>query len=54
MGKTIILVSHYFEEIWSLCDDILILKNGETQFYGDVRKLANDYETFSKKILKIL
>ncbi|MDU7337068.1 MAG: ABC transporter ATP-binding protein [Clostridium sp.] len=35
-GITIFLTSHFMDEIEALCDKILILKQGETIFYGTV------------------
>jgi ABC-2 type transport system ATP-binding protein len=37
-GITILLTSHYMEEVEVLCDRILILKKGETIFYGTVKE----------------
>lgn len=35
-GLTIVLTSHFMDEIEALCDEILILKKGETVFCGTV------------------
>ena len=35
-GLTIILTSHFMDEVEILCDEILILNNGKTVFYGTV------------------
>lgn len=35
-GMTIILTSHFMEEIEALCDEIIILKEGQTVFKGTV------------------
>ena len=40
-GCTIILITHYMDEVEKLCDSILLLKNGVARAYGkvmDVRK----------------
>lgn len=40
-GCTIILITHYMDEVEKLCDSILLLKNGTARAYGkvmDVRK----------------
>ncbi len=37
-GLTIILTSHFMDEVEALCDNILILKKGETVFYGTVKE----------------
>lgn len=35
-GMTIFLTSHYMDEVEALCDEICILKKGETVYYGTV------------------
>lgn len=35
-GLTILLTSHFMDEVEALCDEICILKRGETVFYGTV------------------
>lgn len=35
-GLTIVLTSHFMDEVEALCDEICILKKGETAFYGTV------------------
>lgn len=37
-GLTIIMTSHFMDEIEALCDEILILKKGETVFHGTVEE----------------
>lgn len=37
-GKTIILTSHFMDEVEALCDEILILKKGQTVFHGNVEE----------------
>lgn len=44
-GCTIILITHYMDEVERLCDDILLLKDGTARAYGsikDVRKKFNN------------
>lgn len=53
-GKSIILVSHYFEEIWEICDYLVVLEAGELIYSGEVKSLATDYTAFNKKILDML
>lgn len=53
-GKNIILVSHYYEEIWKLCDYILVLGRGKTLFNGKKDELSDNYEAFTKKIDSII
>ena len=56
-GLTIVLTSHFMDEIEALCDQILILKKGETVFCGTVteakeksacEKLEDAYLYFSE------
>lgn len=35
-GLTILMTSHFMDEVEALCDEICILKQGETVFYGTV------------------
>ncbi|MGN0305045.1 MAG: ABC transporter ATP-binding protein, partial [Lachnospiraceae bacterium] len=37
-GLSILLTSHYMDEIEALCDEILILKKGKTVFYGTLEE----------------
>jgi len=37
-GLTIVLTSHFMDEVEALCDKIIILKNGKTIFYGTVQE----------------
>lgn len=37
-GLTIFLTSHFMDEVEALCDEICILKKGETAFYGTVEE----------------
>jgi len=37
-GITILLTSHFMDEVEALCDKIMILKNGESVFYGTVQE----------------
>jgi len=48
-GLTILLTSHFMDEVEALCDEICILKKGETVFYGTVLDAVknsphNDFE----------
>jgi ABC-type multidrug transport system, ATPase component len=40
-GVTILLTSHFMDEVEALCDKILILKNGETIFHGTVSEAVS-------------
>ena len=37
-GLTILLTSHFMDEVEALCDRIMILKNGKSVFYGTVQE----------------
>ena len=37
-GLSILLTSHYMDEVEALCDEILILKKGKTVFHGTVEQ----------------
>lgn len=37
-GLTIVLTSHYMDEVEALCDKILILKEGKTVFHGTIQE----------------
>lgn len=41
-GMSILLTSHYMDEVEVLCDEILILKNGNTVFYGTVEEAKEE------------
>nr|WP_210429265.1 ABC transporter ATP-binding protein [Paenibacillus dendritiformis] len=45
-GLTILLTSHFMDEVEALCDKIMILKNGKSIFYGTVKEAiaASPYE----------
>lgn len=45
-GITILLTSHFMDEVEALCDNIMILKKGKTIFYGTVEEaiLASPYD----------
>ncbi len=38
-GLTIILTSHFMDEVEALCDEIIILKNGKTAFQGTIEEV---------------
>ncbi|MNW43040.1 putative ABC transporter ATP-binding protein YbhF [compost metagenome] len=39
-GLSIVLTSHYMDEVEALCDHLLILKNGETMIYGTIDEVV--------------
>lgn len=47
-GLTIVLTSHFMDEIEELCDEICILKKGQTVFYGTVQEAikTSPYDRF--------
>lgn len=44
-GLSILLTSHYMDEIEALCDEILILKKGKTVFHGTVGEAKSETGT---------
>lgn len=52
-GLTILLTSHYMDEVEALCDKINILKNGRSVFYGTVQEAieSSPYEKFEDAYL---
>lgn len=52
-GLTILLTSHFMDEVEALCDKIMILKKGESIFYGTVQEAvaASPYEKFEDAYL---
>lgn len=53
-GLTIFLTSHFMDEVEALCDEICILRKGETIFYGTVEqsKMQSGCEKFEDAYLK--
>lgn len=41
-GLSILLTSHYMDEIKALCDEILILKKGKMVFHGTVEEAKSE------------
>lgn len=52
-GLTILLTSHFMNEVEALCDQIMILKNGKNVFHGTVQEAvaASPYEKFEDAYL---
>ncbi|GIO36834.1 ABC transporter ATP-binding protein [Paenibacillus antibioticophila] len=52
-GLTILLTSHFMDEVEALCDNIMILKHGESIFCGTVQEAveASPYEKFEDAYL---
>ena len=43
LGKTIVLTSHYMEEVERLSDRAAVIINGQIKFIGEVSTMINDY-----------
>ncbi|MNN77059.1 DL-methionine transporter ATP-binding subunit [compost metagenome] len=39
-GLSIVLTSHYMDEVEALCDQVLILNNGETMICGSIEEVV--------------
>ena len=52
-GKTIILTSHYIEEVERLCNDIAIIADGEIVAHGTKEDFVKDGNTLEEAFLKI-
>ncbi|HEX3030481.1 MAG TPA: ABC transporter ATP-binding protein [Clostridia bacterium] len=52
-GLTILLTSHFMDEVETLCDKILILKKGKTIFFGTVQEAvaSSPYDKFEDAYL---
>lgn len=52
-GLTVLLTSHFMDEVEALCDNICILKQGKTVFYGTVHEAiaSSPYEKFEDTYL---
>lgn len=52
-GLTILLTSHFMDEVEALCDKIMILKSGKSIFYGTVQEAieASPYNKFEDAYL---
>ena len=42
--KTIMIVSHDIEHIATLCNKIILLKNGILKMFGDTNEILNEYK----------
>jgi ABC-2 type transport system ATP-binding protein len=43
-GSTIILITHYMDEVERLCDSALLLKNGTAYAYGSVKDIKKKFD----------
>lgn len=53
-GKTIILTSHYIEEIQRLCENIAVIDKGCLRFYGHKSELQKDHQTLEEAYRKLV
>jgi ABC-2 type transport system ATP-binding protein len=52
-GKTIILTSHYLEEIEYLCNEIAIINHGTIVAHGSKQDFIKDGKTVEQRYLEI-
>ena len=52
-GKTIILTSHYLEEVEMLCERIAIINNGKIAAIGDKSEFVNNGKNLEDRYLEI-
>ncbi len=53
-GKTIILTSHYLEEIQYLCNDIAVINHGEIIWHGSKAEFMAEGKSVEEKYLELL
>lgn len=53
-GRGIVLVSHYFEEVWNLTDSLLVLADGKSLYQGPKEGLGATRESFERAVLALL
>lgn len=53
-GKTIILTSHYLEEIQELCNDIAVINHGQIIWNGTKKEFMADGKSVEEKYLELL
>ncbi len=53
-GKTILLTSHYLEEVERLCNRIAIINNGKIEAIGDKKDFIGEHHTLEQKYLEII
>jgi len=52
-GKTIILTSHYLEEIQALCHDIAVINNGQIVWQGSKEEMMKEGKSVEERYLEI-
>ncbi len=53
-GKTILLTSHYLEEVERLCNRIAIINKGKIEAIGDKKDFVGENHTLEQKYLEII
>lgn len=51
--KTIIIVSHDIDLLYSLCNDLIVLSSGKVILYGDVESVFNEIDIIKKYDIQI-
>lgn len=46
-NRHITLVSHYPDEVFQICDEILFLSNGNVKYLGPIKNIAASYQEFN-------
>ena len=54
LGKTIILTSHYIEEIERLCKRVAIIHHGKLLFIGEIAELLKDHKTLEEAFIQYI
>lgn len=52
-GKTVVITSHDMAEVESLCDRVMILKDGKIAFIGPLDKIPSSYNMNSQILIRI-
>lgn len=53
-GKTIILTSHYLEEVEHLCNDIAVINHGKILWHGTKAEFMKDGKSVEEKYLELI
>jgi ABC-2 type transport system ATP-binding protein len=53
-GKTIILTSHYLEEIQYLCNDIAVINHGKIVWHGSKAEFMKDGKSVEERYLELI
>jgi len=52
--NSVVFISHVMEEVVEIADDILVMKDGKSAYYGKTTDLFNEYENIEIKVPQIL